>query len=154
MTLTLVSIFFFFFATAGFSDSELVKDAISSRNIELPSHRAGLLDEIALALDARSLVLANWSRLALQLGVPRKELKEFERRSMQSPTNNMFEYLAATRPQMTLKTVKDALALMYRNDVLRILYDQNLEGKLLHMASNMSSILFFSIIFTGFIRIT
>lgn len=73
---------------------------------------------------------------------------------MQSPTNNMFEYLAATRPQMTLKTVKDALALMYRNDVLRILYDQNLEGKLLHMASNMSSILFFSIIFTGFIRIT
>ena len=107
----------------------MVQDAITSRNIEAHSPRADLLDDIALKLDDQSPVLANWSSLAAKLGVPRKTFKLFERRSVQSPTHNMFEYLAATRPHLTLTALKDAFELMNRNDLLQILRNQDLRGK-------------------------
>ena len=87
-----------------------------------------LLDDIALALDEQSKCLANWSKLAQKLGVQREMLKQFERRSTQSPTSNLFEHLRATSPQMNLKTLKNALEMMKRNDVLRILQDGKLDG--------------------------
>ena len=92
------------------------------------SPSACLLDEIALALDARSLVLANWYQLAITLAVPRKDCWKFERRSTQSPTNELFQYLEATRPQMTLKKLKETLRLMKRKDLLDFLNNQSLEG--------------------------
>ena len=92
------------------------------------SPSASLLDEIALALDATSPVLANWYQLAIKLGVPRKNCWKFERRSTQSPTNELFQYLEATRPQMTLKELKDILHLMERNNLLDHLTSQGLEG--------------------------
>ena len=92
------------------------------------SPSAGLLDEIALSLDGTSLVLANWYQLALKLGVPRKDCWKFERRSTQSPTNELFEYLEATRPQMTLKELMETLRLMKRNDLLDYLTSQDLKG--------------------------
>ena len=89
---------------------------------------ASLLDEIALALDATSLVLANWYRLAIKLGVPRKDCWNFERRSTQSPTNELFQYLEATSPQMTLKKLRETLQELNRMDLLCYLDEQGLEG--------------------------
>lgn len=84
---------------------------------------------MALALDSQSLVLANWKFLGANLGVPRKILKQFERSSVQSPTNRLFEYLAVTRPQITLKTLMEALVLVNRNDLIKFIKDENPGGK-------------------------
>ena len=92
------------------------------------SPSASLLDEIALALDVTSLVLANWYHLAIKLGVPRKDCWNFERRSTQSPTNELLQYLEATRPMMTLKKLKDSLHELKRMDLLYYLEEQSLEG--------------------------
>jgi len=92
------------------------------------SPSASLLDEIALALDITSLVLANWFHLAIRLGVPRKDCWNFERPSTQSPTNELFQYLEATRPRMTLKKLKDSLHELNRMDLLYYLDKQSLEG--------------------------
>ncbi|XP_066021739.1 uncharacterized protein [Pocillopora verrucosa] len=110
---------------AGCIDSEKVKDIITSRNIQAPSPTAGLLDEIALALDVTSLVLSSWSNLAIKLGVPRKTCWEFERRSTDDPTHNLLRYLVTTCPEIKLKSLKDALDSMKRKDVLKILQEQN-----------------------------
>ena len=91
-----------------------------------------LLDEIALALDATSPVLANWYHLAIKLGVPRKDCWNFERHSAQSPTNDLFQYLEATRPLMTLKELKETLHSMERNDLLEYLTSQDLKGNNVH----------------------
>ena len=87
-----------------------------------------LLNEIALALDATSLVLANWYHLALNLGVPRKDSWMFEKRSSESPTNELFQYLEATHPQLTLKKLKESLRCINRMDLLHYLTRQYLEG--------------------------
>ena len=89
---------------------------------------ACLFDEIALALDATSLVLANWYQLAIQLDVPREDCWNFERRSTQSPINELFQYLEATRPQMTLMKLKEALHELKRMDLVDYLDKQSLEG--------------------------
>ena len=114
-------------STAGCTDSEKVKEVITSPNIEAPSLRAGLLDEIALALDSTSRVSANWQKLATELGVRRETCLELGRRSTQNPTNQLFQYLDASCPQMTLKVLKEALRFIERNDLLKNLL--NLEGK-------------------------
>lgn len=111
--------------TAGCADSEIVQEVIMSVH---PSPRSGLLDEIALDLDHASLASGNWCNLAIKLGVPRKDCWKFEIRSTQSPTNRLFQYLGATRPQMTLGELKEALHLMRRNDLLEFLKNQRLEG--------------------------
>ena len=109
-------------------DSEKVKDIITSRNIQAPSPTAGLLDDIALALDVTSLVLSSWSNLAIKLGVPRKTCWEFERRSTDDPTYNLLQYLVTTCPEIKLKSLKDALCSIERKDVLNILQEQNQGG--------------------------
>ena len=98
-------------------------DTVALPNIEASSRQAGLLDEIALALDSTSQVLANWHHLAMKLGVPRKTCLELGRRSTQNPTGQLFQYFAASRPQMTLKSLKDALCFIERNDLVKILQD-------------------------------
>ena len=109
-------------------DSEKVKDIIMSPNIQAPSPTAGLLDEIALALDVTSPVLSSWSDLAVTLGVPRKTCWEFERRSTDDPTYNLLQYLVTTCPEIKLKSLKDALCSIERKDVLNILQEQNQGG--------------------------
>ena len=114
-------------STAGGVDSEKVKEVITSPKIEAPSLGAGLLDEIALGLDTTSSVLTNWHHLAMKLGVSRKTCLELGRRSTQNPTNQLFQYFAASRPRMTLTVLKEALRFIKRNDLLKLL--QNLEGE-------------------------
>lgn len=76
------------------------------------------------------MTLANWDSLALKLGVPKKTFKLFERRSTQSPTNQLFEYLGSTWPHMTVKTLEEAMKKMERNDLLKILHEKSPQGKL------------------------
>ena len=97
------------FSTVGCADSEKVKEVITSPNFEAPSLGAGLLDKIALRLDSTSPVWANWHHLAMKLDVPRETCLELGRRSTQNPTNQLFQYFAAYRPQMTLKTLKKGM---------------------------------------------
>ena len=114
---------------AGCTDSELVKEVITTKDVQSPSPQAGLLDDIALALDTKSKILKNWSGLAERLGVPRKYYRQFDRQSTIDPTCQLFQYLAVTRPQMTLKTLREALVKMTRNDLITIFRDRNLGGK-------------------------
>ena len=76
------------------------------------------------------MTLANWRSLAVKLGVPSKTFKLFERRSTQSPTNQLFEYLGSTCPHMTVKTLEEAMKKMERNDLLAILHEKIPQGKL------------------------
>ena len=113
--------------TAGCADSEKVKEVITSPNIEASSLHAGLLDEIALALDSTLQLSENWYHLAMALDVSRKTCLELQRRSTQNPTNRLFQYFAASRPQMTVKVLKKALRSTERTDLLKIL--QIFEGE-------------------------
>ena len=108
----------------------MVSEAITSRHPVAPSPNGSLLDEIALKLDVQSMTLANWRSLAVKLGVPSKTFKLFERRSTQSPTNQLFEYLGSTCPHMTVKTLEEAMKKMERNDLLAILLEKSPQGKL------------------------
>ena len=114
-------------STADCADSAKVIEVITSPNIEASLLRAGLLDEIALGLDSTSRVSANWQKLATKLGVSRITCLELGRRSTQNPTNLLFQYFAASRPQMRLKVLKQALRFIERNDLLKVL--QSLEGE-------------------------
>ena len=107
----------------------MVSEAITSRNLVAPSPNISL-NEIALKLDVQSMTLANWSSLAVKLGVPRKTFELFDRRSTQSPTNHLFEYLGSTCPRMTVKTLEEALTKMERKDLLAILHEKSPQGKL------------------------
>ena len=106
--------------SAGYEGYEKVQEVIASQ--------PGLLDDIALALDGTSLVLANWYNLAIKFSVPRKDCWKFERLSTQNPTNELFQYLESTCPQMTLKELKETLSSMRRIDLLDFLNSQSLEG--------------------------
>lgn len=108
----------------------MVSEAITPRHPVARSPNGSLLDEIALKLDVQSMTLANWGSLALKLGVPRKTFKLFERRSTQSPTNQLFEYLGSTCPHMTVKTLEEAMKKMERKDLLAILHEKSPQGKL------------------------
>lgn len=114
---------------AGCTDPELVKEVITTKDVQSPSPQAGLLDDIALELDTKSKILKNWSGLAERLGVPRKDFRQFDRQSTIDPTCQLFQYLAVKRPQMTLKTLREALVVMTRNDLITIFRDRNLGGK-------------------------
>ena len=123
--------FFSYFAwqLAVCADTEKVVDAITSPSNEAPSPTAGLLDEIALALDGTSLALSNWYTLALKLGVPRKTCRKFGRRSTENLTGRLFKYLATTCPQKTLLSLKEALKIIERRDLVKYLNEEKLKGR-------------------------
>ncbi|XP_022802850.1 uncharacterized protein LOC111340292 isoform X2 [Stylophora pistillata] len=113
------------------TDSKKVVDVITSRSIEAPLPRAGLLDELALALDKKSLVLSNWFTLALKLGVPRKTCWTFERQSNENPTGRLFQYLATSRPQLTLKSLTEALDSIERRDLMNFFKKEKVDDDVL-----------------------
>lgn len=112
-----------------FTSLQLTDDSAGYEKVQdIMGSKPGLLDEIALALDGTSLVLANWYRLALKFCVPRKDCWKFESLSTQNPTNELFQHLEATRPQMTLKELKETLLSMKRNDLLDFFNNQSQKG--------------------------
>ena len=108
----------------GFLNSEVVSREITSRNIDTSSTRFGCLDQLALELDGESLVLGNWKSLAQKLGVPFTTLKMLQEKSYSNrgATVELFRYLYK-QTSMTVKTLKEALAKMKRDDVLKILQE-------------------------------
>lgn len=112
----------------------MVDREITSRRIDASSTRFGTLDELACALDGENNPLdgTDWIILGMKLGVP---MKRFYRMFHYSPfpdrksTINLFEYLSVTYPQMAVKSLKNALEVMKRRDVLKIIQDQKLEGE-------------------------
>lgn len=114
----------------------MVDREITSRRIDASSTRFGTLDELACALDSENsdnpLYGADWINLGIELGV---SMRRFYRMAHYSPfpdrksTINLFEYLSVTYPQMAVKSLKKALEVMERSDVLEIIQDQKLEGE-------------------------
>lgn len=102
----------------------MVSREITSRNIDTSSTRFGCLDQLALELDGESLVLGNWKSLAQKLGVPFTSLKMLQEKSYSNreATFKLFRYLY-NHTSMTVKTLKEALAKMKRDDVLKILQE-------------------------------
>lgn len=108
----------------GFLNSEVVSREITSRNLDTSSTRYGCLDQLALELDGESLVLGNWKSLAQKLGVPFTSLNMLQEKSYSSreATFRLFRYLHR-QTWMTIKTLKEALAKMKRDDMLKILQE-------------------------------
>ena len=119
---------------------KLSKSDVITKPSKAPSPRAGILDELALALDGRSLVLSNWYTLAIKLGVQRITCWTLERRSAENPTGRLFQYLATSCPKLTLRSLKEALDSIERRDLMDVLKNKNLEGKVstLHIANNVT----------------
>ena len=118
----------------------MVDREITSRRIDASSTRFGTLDELAYVLDSDGEVdgfipemgKAEWCNLAVKLGLSLKFLYLMARDSPfpdRKSTINLFEYLSVTYPQMAVKSLKKALEVMKRSDVLEIIQDQKLEGE-------------------------
>ena len=110
----------------------MVRKEIVSQKVGASSTRFGVLDELAYALDGDSLVLGNWINLAQKLRIPIKIPDSVRERfsSIRKSSINLFEYLSVTYPKMALKSVKETLEVMKRDDVLEIIQDQYLQGEL------------------------
>lgn len=114
----------------------MVDREITSRRIDVSSTGFGTLDELACTLDGENsnnpLLETGWINLGIELGV---SMKRFYGMAQYSPfpdrksTINLFEYLSVTYPQMAVKSLKKALEVMKRSDVLEIIQDQKLEGE-------------------------
>ena len=62
-----------------------------------------------------------WRDLAELLGIPVEVYEHCSTYSENSPTEDLFAFLAATKPQLTLKDVLDALRQIDRHDVAHLL---------------------------------
>ena len=108
----------------------MVDREITSRRMDASSTRFGTLDELACALDREN--GAGWTNLGRALGCPIKRFYAMTRHSPfvdRKSTINLFEYLSVTYPQMAVKSLKKALEVMKRSDVLKVIQDQKLEGE-------------------------
>ena len=114
----------------------MVDREITSRRIDASSTRFGTLDELACALDGENNPGhgAGWVNLGKKL-LELLSLKRFYAMAHYSPfpdrksTINLFEYLSVTYPQMAVKSLRKALEVIKRSDVLEIIQDQKLEGE-------------------------
>lgn len=100
------------------STGSLVKDTIVSK--------AKIMDMLALYLD-RSVcpgsrgvpLIQRWEHLADEFKVQEDKKRQCENfTGIQSPSENMFSYLCATRVSLTIKTIKEKLKEIGRNDII------------------------------------
>ena len=68
-----------------------------------------------------SLYLKYWKHLADKLGMPKEIREKISRFSKCSPSEDFFEYLFATKPQLTLSQFASVLHSKERFDVMKIL---------------------------------
>lgn len=67
-------------------------------------------------------LIKNWKDLARSLGIPRKDISRFEQpKAMESPTKHLLEYVAVTKPHLTLNHFKSALHEIHRRDLVAII---------------------------------
>ena len=66
--------------------------------------------------------IKNCKDLARSVGIPRQDIIGFEQpKALESPTKNLLEYVAVTRPHFTLNHLKSALQEICRMDLVAII---------------------------------
>ena len=83
--------------------------------------RPSLIEKLALCLDRTMEQIPNWKHLSRELNVNAAVISSLLEYSDFSPTIRLFEYLEATHPELTIQQLKQALSVIERNDVLRLL---------------------------------
>lgn len=87
-----------------------------------------IIGRIAFLLDRQKLGLKNWVHLAGKLDIPRKVSKSFETCNTDNPTEELFEYLKTSSPEMKVEDLNTHLKAMQRSDVVKVIKGST-EGK-------------------------
>ena len=83
--------------------------------------KPGLIEQLGFCLDREMKLLPNWKHLSWKLNVDADVITRLEQYSDFSPTIRLFEYLAMTRPDLTILQLKQALFDIRRNDLFTLL---------------------------------
>ena len=79
------------------------------------------IEELCLCLDRDTRLIHNWRRLALKLNVDLDVIRRLGQYGDFSPTIRLFDFLAASNPDLTIKKLKDILREIGRNDLVSLL---------------------------------
>lgn len=79
------------------------------------------VDELALCLDRETRLIPNWKHFACELKVDEDVIARLEHYSDFSPTIRLFEHLEVTQPDLVIKSLKQALLEIRRNDLFSLL---------------------------------
>ena len=81
-----------------------------------------LIEQLALCLDKEMRLIPNWKHLASELDVNADVIRRLEKPySDYSPTIQLFKFLEATQPDLSIEQLKDALLEIGRNDLFSLL---------------------------------
>ena len=80
-----------------------------------------LIEQLALCLDREMRPIPNWKHLSQELKVDAYVITRLEQYSDFSPTIRLFQYLEVTQPDLTIRTLKQALIDLSRNDLVSLL---------------------------------
>lgn len=78
-----------------------------------------VMTSICVCLNNRNRVLKNWRHLASAFKVPREMYKDFNPEKPMSPASELFKWISASRRDLTVGQLCDALKSIDRNDVVR-----------------------------------
>ena len=84
-------------------------------------HNSEFIEELCLCLDRDTRVMRNWRHLASILDVDSDVITRLGQYGDFSPTIRLFDYLAASNPDLTIKELKDNLLEIGRNDLISLL---------------------------------
>ena len=84
-------------------------------------HNSEFIEELCLCLDRDTRVMRNWRHLASILDVDSDVITRLGQYGDFSPTIRLFDYLAASNPDLTIKELKDNLLKIGRNDLISLL---------------------------------
>ena len=94
---------------------------LGSRLSVILESKPEFVDQLALCLDREMRLIPNWRHMASKLGVDGDIIRQLEQYTDFSPTIRLFEFLEVTKPDLTIKQLKDALLRIRRNDLFSLL---------------------------------
>lgn len=99
---------------------DLLTDALLSETV---TNNSFILEDLANCLDIEYQYgkVPCWRDLAKLLAVPADICKHCNTLSITSPTEDLFVFLSATKPQLTIAEIKEALERIARLDVAQLL---------------------------------
>ena len=97
-------------------------------------NNSDVIGEMAFLLDMQKVGLKNWSKLAAELGIPRKVFKTFGTNNSTNPTQTLFELLTIKFPWLTIQELVGHLEDMERHDVANAVRSSK-KGKLVVLIS-------------------
>lgn len=100
--------------------SDSFADALLSETI---TNNTKVLDDLAILLDTEYQHggVASWHDMALLLDIPKEAFDHCLSYSKSSPTESLMMFLSNTKPQFTIRDLKDSLRSIGRTDVVHIL---------------------------------